>query len=83
MFATMIYICSFWTFFAWLFKSRQVEVYIKNNVDIIDNHEYPYNIIQKYNILPATNMETFCVLAYDVIFEIGFAYVFFYNLFFV
>jgi len=83
MFATMIYICSFWTFFAWLFKFRQVEVYIKNNVDIIDNHEFPYNIVQKYNILPATNMETFCVLAYDVIFEIGFAYVFFYNLFFV
>ena len=83
MFATMIYICSFWTFFAWLFKFREVEVYTKNKVDLIDNTEYPYNIIQKYTIHPATNMETFGVLTYDVIFEIGFAYVFFYNLFFV
>ena len=83
MFATMIYICSFWTFFAWLFKFREVEVYTKNKVDLIDNTEYPYNIIQKYTIHPATNMETFWVLTYDVIFEIGFAYVFFYNLFFV
>jgi hypothetical protein len=82
MFATMIYICSFWTFFAWLFKSRQVEVHTKKQ-NLIDDTEYPYNIVQKYNIHPATNMETFCVLAYDIIFEIGFAYVFFYNLFFV
>jgi hypothetical protein len=82
MFATMIYICSFWTFFAWLFKFRQVEVHTKNK-NRIDDTEYPYNIVQKYNIHPATNMESFCVLAYDIIFEIGFAYVFFYNLFFV
>ena len=83
MFATMIYICSFWTFFAWLFNFRQVEVYTKNNVDLIDNNEYPYNIINKYCTRPATSMESFCILAYDVIFEIGFAYLFFYNLFIV
>jgi len=36
--------------------------------------------IQNYISYPANNWETFCVLAYDVIFEIGIAYVFFYNM---
>ena len=82
MFATMIYICSFWTFFAWLFKFRQVEIHTKNK-NLIDDNEYPYNMDQKSIIQKGTHMESFYVLAYDVIFEIGFAYVLFYNLFFV
>jgi hypothetical protein len=86
MFAVMVYICSFWTFFAWFFNFRQVEVsttkYIEDIEDIEDN-EYPYNVIQKYNNKHGTNLETFCVLTYDVVFEIGVAYVFFYNLFLV
>jgi len=82
MFATMIYICSIWTFFTWFFNFRQVEVHTKNK-NRIDNNEYPYNIDQTCSIHKGTHMESFVVLTYDVIFEIGFAYVFFYNLFFV
>jgi len=88
MFAVMVYICSFWTFFAWVFKFRQVEVYTKKYIENIENNkniednEYPYNVLQPYNN-HGTRLETFSVLAYDVIFEIGIAYLTFYNLFIV
>ena len=58
---TMVYFCSFWTFFAWYKGFRIVEV----------NDKF------------ASNWDTFLVLAYDIIFEIGIAYLTFYNLFIV
>lgn len=66
MFGVMIYVCSFWTFTVWYKGFRTVEVYIKNK----DGNE----VIQKFNF-----MNTFYILSYDVIFEIGMAYLFFYN----
>ena len=67
MFFVMVYVCSFWTLAVWYKGFRMVEVYKKNVFDL--------DIIQRYN-----GFDTFYVLAYDVIFEIGMAYMFFYNI---
>jgi len=63
----MIYVCSFWTFTAWYKGFRKVEVYIKN--------EQGNEMIQKQS-----EYDTFYILGYDVVFEIGMAYLFFYNI---
>jgi len=81
MFAVMVYICSFWTSFAWYFKFRQVEVYNTKYIDSIVDKQYPFNVFQTNNNNLGTRLETFSILAYDVIFEIGVAYLTFYNLF--
>jgi hypothetical protein len=54
-----------------------IEVYEPQMIEENDNMNEQ---IQNYISYPANNWETFCVLAYDVIFEIGIAYVFFYNM---
>ena len=80
MFFIMIYICFFWTFFSWYRGFRTIEVHIKNSkynhITDINN-----NSIQEYNIKPLTKVDTFYILSYDIIFEIGIAYILFYNLF--
>lgn len=63
----MVYVCSFWTLAVWYKGFRMVEVYKKNVFDL--------DIIQRYK-----GFDTFYVLAYDVVFEIGMAYMFFYNI---
>jgi multisubunit Na+/H+ antiporter MnhB subunit len=63
----MVYISSIWTIVAWYNNNRTVEIFVKNN----------YN---EYNKKTVTNLDSFYVLSYDVIFEIGIAYMFFYNL---
>ena len=63
----MIYVCSFWTFTTWYKGFRKVEVYIKNEQDI--------EVIQMQS-----GYDTFYILGYDVAFEIGMAYLFFYNI---
>jgi len=63
----MVYVCSFWTLAVWYKGFRMVEVYKKNNFDL--------DIIQRHK-----GFDTFYVLAYDVFFEIGMAYMFFYNI---
>jgi hypothetical protein len=67
MFFIMVYISSIWTIVAWYNNNRTVEIFVKNN----------YN---EYNKKTVTNLDSFYVLSYDVIFEIGIAYMFFYNL---
>ena len=73
MFLLMIYISTIWTFFAWLNGFRTVEIYIKNNNSRIDN--------QQYNKKSINIFDEFLILGYDVVFEIGIAYMLFYNLF--
>tara|TARA_B100000902_G_C27313807_1_gene920016 strand:+ start:165 stop:932 length:768 start_codon:yes stop_codon:yes gene_type:complete len=73
MFLLMIYISTVWTFFAWLKGFRTVEIYIKNNNSRIDN--------QQYNKKSINIFDEFFILGYDVVFEIGIAYMLFYNLF--
>lgn len=68
MFFIMTYVCFFWTLIAWYKEFRKVEIYIKNTLN--DN----YYIKKDHNIY-----DTFLVLGYDIIFEIGMAYLFFYN----
>ena len=68
MILAMVYFCSFWTFFTWYRNFRTVEM-------------EELNFDKKYVIKRITNLEIFLVLAYDVIFEIGIAYLTFYNLF--
>lgn len=68
MFISMIYLSSIWTFFTWYKGFRTAEVYLKN-----ENNEY----IKK----SPNNFEIFLILLYDIIFEIGIAYLTFYNLF--
>lgn len=67
MFFVMIYVCSFWTTAVWYKGFRKVKVYTPNH-----NNEY---ISKKINYI-----DTFIVLSYDIIFEIGMAYLYFYNI---
>ena len=73
MLLSMIYVSSVWTYFSWLKGFRTVEVYIKNNNPRCDN--------QQYNKKPINNLDALLILGYDVVFEIGIAYMLFYNLF--
>jgi len=65
MLLVMIYFSAWWTCATWWVGSRGIEVK-DPNVNLIETN--PSNI-------------TFLVLAYDVVFEIGFAYLLFYNMF--
>ena len=76
----MIYVCSFWTYFAWYKGFRTIEVHVKNPTNRITNSDI---LIQNYSIKPVTKVDTFYILAYDIFFEIGIAYLLFYNLFLV
>lgn len=67
MFISMIYISSVWTYVSYYKGFRQVEVCVKEN-----NH---------YNIKEQNPVDAFFILGYDVLFEIGIAYITFYNLF--
>ena len=77
MFCAMIYICSYWTFFAWYRGFRSIEISELKQIGQYSQNDY---ILQKYDVRPANYWETFCVMAYDIIFEIGMAYAFFYNI---
>ena len=66
----MVYISSVWTIMSWYNNNRTVEIHVKND----------YNDYNEYDKKTVTNFDSFCVLTYDVIFEIGIAYMFFYNL---
>ena len=86
MFFVMIYICSVWTFFTWYKGFRTIEVHIKNPtynplINIKSNTIPTVPTAPEYSVKPVTNLDTFYILAYDVIFEIGIAYILFYNLF--
>ena len=102
MFSSMVYISSFWTFFAWYRGFRTIEIHLKkssysfiknenenenNNTDNTDNTDNNGNNgnnndnIVKYNIKKITAFDIFIIFAYDIFFEIGVAYLFFYNLF--
>lgn len=67
MFISMIYICSIWTAISYYKNFRKVEVYIYNN--------------NNYTRKSENLMDAFLILGYDVIFEIGIAYITFYNMF--
>ena len=67
MFLVMVYFSAWWTCATWWIGSRQVEVR--------DTALNPSGVISK------TAMNTFLVLSYDVVFEIGFAYLVFFNIF--
>jgi magnesium-transporting ATPase (P-type) len=86
MFFVMIYICSFWTFFTWYKGFRTIEIHMKNPtynsiINIKSNTTPPSPTVPEYYVKPVTNLDTFYILTYDVIFEIGIAYLLFYNLF--
>ena len=67
LFFVMIYVCSIWTYIAYKKGFRKVESEFMMNGE---------NVIEKKNII-----NTFFVLGYDVLFEIGIAYLTFYNWF--
>jgi hypothetical protein len=73
MLSVMVYICAWWTFVAWYRGFRSVEVHVKRDTRENDHQEY----IMK----SATTTELFAVLGYDVLFEVGIAYLVFYNIF--
>ena len=68
MFFVMIYVCSIWSLIAYYKEFRKVKIYEKN-----ENNQY---ISKKINYI-----DTLFILGYDVIFEIGIAYLTFYNWF--
>lgn len=65
----MTYVCSIWSFIVWYKGFRKVEVLIKQSGEYIQ---------KKVNY-----MDILLILGYDIIFEIGIAYITFYNLFIV
>ena len=67
MFLSMIYISGIWTYISYYKGFRQVEVCINEN-------NYYYTKGENW-------VDAFFILGYDVIFEIGIAYITFYNLF--
>ena len=71
MFCIMVYVSSFWTYIAWYRGFRKVNVYEYQQPLFIHSNENKY--IKKNN-----RYNTFFVLFYDVIFEIGMAYLFFF-----
>lgn len=67
MFLSMIYISSIWSVVSYIKEFRKVEVQIYS--------------IDKYVVRKDTLLDAFLILGYDVIFEIGIAYITFYNMF--
>jgi len=67
MFISMVYISSIWTIISYYKNFRKVEVYLYNNNEYIHK---PNNLI-----------DAILILGYDIIFEIGIAYITFYNMF--
>ena len=68
MFFAMIYISSIWTLMSYYKNFRNVEVQIKDS-----SNQY---VVKQHNYL-----EAFIILGYDIFFEIGVAYLTFYNWF--
>ena len=68
MFFAMVYVCSIWTIIAYYKNFRNVEVYTKNSLGY-------------YKKKNPSLRDAFFVLGYDVLFEIGMAYLTFYNWF--
>lgn len=68
MFLSMVYISSIWTYVSYKKMFRNVET------EMLDDNK-------KYSIVISSKNTVFNVLIYDVIFEIGIAYITFYNLF--
>ncbi len=67
MFFVMTYVCSIWTYIAYIKGFRTTETIIINRDEI--------------TIKPENKLDTFFILGYDVVFEISVAYITFYNLF--
>ena len=78
MFFIMTYICSIWTFFAWYKGFRTIEVHEKKPHYHLNDSSTALN---EYYTKPVTISDTFFILSYDIFFEIGVAYMLFYNLF--
>jgi hypothetical protein len=68
MFFAMIYISSIWTLMSYYKNFRNVEVQIKDSSN-------------QYVIKPHNYLDAFIILGYDIFFEIGVAYLTFYNWF--
>ena len=52
-----------------------------NAIINIKSNTTPPSTALEYYVKPVTNLDTFYILTYDVIFEIGVAYLLFYNMF--
>ena len=67
MFISMVYISGIWTIISYYKEFRKVEVFLYNN--------------NNYTRKPDNLIDAFLILGYDVVFEIGIAYITFYNMF--
>jgi len=70
----MVYVCAWWSLVAWYRGFRSVEVHVKR-----DSRENTNG--NEYIVKPTTTFDIIAVLGYDVLFEVGAAYLVFYNLF--
>ena len=74
MLSVMVYVCAWWSLVAWYRGFRTVEIHGKRDSrENADGNEYL--------VKPATTFDIMMVLGYDVLFEVGAAYLVFYNLF--
>lgn len=78
---SMMYFCSIWTIVSWYKGFRTIQVQIKNPKYCLDAITGSSDSLQEYFIKPVFALDTFLILSYDILFEIGLAYLFFYNLF--
>ena len=74
MLSVMVYVCAWWSLVAWYRGFRSVEIHVKRdsreNADVVE-----------YLVKPTTTFDIMTVLGYDILFEVGAAYLVFYNLF--
>ena len=80
MFFTMIYVSSIWTLCAWYKGFRTTIVQIKNEDYDVNAIVGSGSSLQEYFIKRVNLFDTLCILGYDILFEIGIAYMFFYNI---
>ena len=74
MLSVMVYVCAWWSLVAWYRGFRTVEIHVKR-----DSRENTDG--EEYLVKPTTTFDIMMVLGYDVLFEVGAAYLVFYNLF--
>lgn len=74
MLLVMVYVCAWWSLVAWYRGFRSVEIHVKR-----DNREKTNG--NEYFVKPTTIFDIIAVLGYDILFEVGAAYLVFYNLF--
>ena len=80
MFFVMTYVSSLWTLCAWYKGFRTIQVQTKNPIYDVNAMVGSESSLQEYFTKRVNIFDTLCILGYDILFEIGVAYLMFYNI---